>query len=355
MNDHPVPIVDAHLDLAENALFHGRDLTLTASELREQEKRTQHQAMATLPELRRGGIAVVFGTLFAGTPYGDATPERRTRPGVYSTLQEAEANALAQIELYEEWERQGWVRLIKSAADLEHHLELWALDRTPGLVILMEGADPIVSVDDLPKWWQRGVRIVGPAWGDTKYAAGVAAGSTEPKQDGLTAEGVALLEAMAGLGFIWDIAHMSEAGVRRGLDLKHPHVCASHANARAVTPTNRHLSDDVIRAIGDREGVIGLTLYNSFLDPRWKEDKSTPITLDAARLHAEHIAAIAGWSVVGIGSDLDGGFGLEETPEELDTAADLHKLGLVAPETHREVVLGGNWLRFLRRSLPAGS
>ncbi len=349
-----IPIVDAHLDLAENLLFCGRDLTLTAYQIRERENKTDHQAMATLPDLQRGSVAVVFGTLFAGTPEKDASPERRKRPGVYPTAEQAEANAIEQIELYEEWQRQGHIRLIKSVAGLDHHLDLWQQDRLPGVVILMEGADPIVKVEDLPKWWQRGVRLIGPAWADTKYSAGVAAGSRDAKKDGLSTEGIALLEEMARIGFIWDISHMSETAVWQGLDLRHPAVCATHANARALMPTNRHLTDDVIRAIGDRGGVIGVTLYNGFLDPQWKEDKATPVSLDTARLHAEHIAGIAGWSAVGIGSDLDGGFGLEETPEELDTVADLHKLGSIAPEEHREAVLSANWLTFLRKSLPRG-
>jgi len=102
-----VPIVDSHLDLAENVTFCGRDLTLTVQEIRERENQTDHQAMVTLPELQLGGVAVVFGTIFAGVPEHEASPERRSRPGVYSTAEEAEANALDQIDLYETWEKQG--------------------------------------------------------------------------------------------------------------------------------------------------------------------------------------------------------------------------------------------------------
>lgn len=347
-----IPIVDSHLDLAENVTFCGRDLTITALELRERENRTDQQAMVTLPELQSGGVAVVFATIFAGTRKEDASPERASRPGVYSTPQQAEANALAQIELYETWEKQDRVRLIKSAADLEDHLQMWSQDRKPGLVMLMEGADPIADARDLPKWWQRGVRIIGLTFGDTKYGTGMRAGTATFKPGGLTAAGMDMLDKMAELGFIWDISHLTEEGVWQGFERRHPRACASHANVQALTPTNRHLSDAVIRALAERGGVIGLTLGNSFLEPRWEDDESIPITLEHVRRHAQHIANLVGWSAVGIGSDLDGGFGFEETPAEINTAADLHKVGSIAPAQHREDVLGGNWLNFLRSALP---
>lgn len=352
MTNNAVPIVDSHLDLAENVTFCGRDLTLTALEIRALENRTDQQAMVSLPDLQRGGVAVVFGTIFAGTRAEDASPERALRPGVYSTPEEAAANALAQIELYETWEEQGRVRLIKSIADLDDHLCLWTDDRRPGVVLLMEGADPIAGVKDLPKWWRRGVRIIGLTFGDTKYGTGMRGGTATFKPGGLTSDGVAMLEKMAELGFIWDISHLTEEGVLQGLDPRHPRVCCSHANVQALTPTNRHLSDDIIRAVAERGGVIGLTLGNSFLEPRWREDKSIPITLEHVRRHVERIANLGGWNAVGIGSDLDGGFGVEETPVEINTIADLYKVGSIAPEEHRDKLLGNNWLSFLRSALP---
>ena len=85
---------------------------------------------------------------------------------------------------------------------------------------------------------------------------------------------------MAELGFTWDISHLTEEGIWQGLELKYPRACASHANAQTLTPTDRHLSDAVIRAVAGRDGVIGLVLYNGFLEPRWKQDKSIAVTLD---------------------------------------------------------------------------
>jgi membrane dipeptidase len=217
----------------------------------------------------------------------------------------------------------------------------------------MEGADPIVHVRDLSRWWQRGLRMIGLTFGDTRYGVGVKGGSSTFKHGGLTPEGFALLEGMAELGFIWDISHLAEEGIWQGLDRQFPRVCASHANAQTLTPTDRHLSDAIIRAVAERGGVIGLVLYNAFLEPRWRQDKSILVTLDEhLRRQANYMAQLGGWNCVGIGSDLDGGLGLEESPLEIDTIADWHKIGDVVPVGAREAVLSANWLRFLRAALP---
>lgn len=348
-----LPIVDSHLDLAENVTLFGLDLTASVAERRASEHRTARQATVSLPDLERGGIAVVCATVTPGFLAADVGADFEPRSALYTTPEEAEAQALQQIALYERWEQQGRVRLLKSLRDLDDHLRLWQDDRKPGLVLLMEGADPIVHVRDLPQWWARGLRMIGLTYGDTQYGAGVAGGSETPRRGGLTPAGSALLNDMAALGFIWDISHLTEAGVWQGLAMHFPRVCASHANAQALTPTDRHLSDDVIRAVAARDGVIGLVLYNGFLEPRWRKDRTIRVTLgEHLRRHAEHVASLVGWNHIGIGSDLDGGFGLEESPAEIDTIADLHHAGEVVPAGARDAVLSANWLRFLRRTLP---
>ncbi|HJQ29976.1 MAG TPA: membrane dipeptidase [Rubrobacter sp.] len=356
--EHPplngLPLVDSHLDLAENVTLFGRDLTLSVAEIRDLEKRTARQATVSLPELERGGVAVAFATVTAGFLSDDVGEDFEPESAIYHTPEEAEAQALTQIELYENWEKQGRLRLLKSVDDLDSHLRSWQDDRKPGLVMLMEGADPIVHARDLPEWWGRGLRMIGLTFGDTKYGAGVGGGSSTFKPGGLTPEGFELLAQMAELGFIWDISHLAEEGVWQGLELGFPRVCASHANARALTPTDRHLSDEVIRAVAERGGVIGLVLYNGFLDPRWKRDQAISLN-EHLRRHADYMANLGGWDHVGIGSDLDGGFGLEESPSEIDTVADLYKVGSVVPAEVREAVLSTNWLDFLRASLPQTS
>lgn len=334
----------------------GRDLTTPVAQIRARENRTTRQATVSLPELERGGIAVVCATVTPGFLVADVGASFEPRSALYSTPEQAEAQALRQIDLYQAWHNQGRVRLLKSVTDLNHHLDLWRHDRTPGLVLLMEGADPIVHVQDLPRWWQRGLRMIGLTYGDTVYGTGVAAGRSPPRRGGLTREGVALLDAMAELGFIWDISHLAEDGIWQGLDRDFPRVCASHANVRALTPTDRHLSDEVIRAVAAKNGVIGLVLYNGFLEPRWRQDHSIPVSLtEHLHRHAAHIAGLVGWDHVAVGSDLDGGLGREESPLEIDTIADLHRVGDAVPPEARAAVLSTNWLRFLRESLPRTS
>jgi membrane dipeptidase len=347
------PIVDGHLDLAENATLFGRDLTTSVAAIRARERRSGRQATVSLPELERGGIAVAVATVTAGFLVADVGSDFRPRSALYSSPEEAEAQALAQIALYQRWQSEGRVRLLTSVRGLEHHLQLWHTDRRPGLVLLMEGADPIVRVDDLATWWRHGVRIIGLTFGDTRYGSGVAGGSTAAKSGGLTDDGVALLSTMGELGFAWDVSHLTEEGIWQGLELGFRRVCASHANAQSLTPTARHLSDPVIRAIAERDGVIGVVLYNGYLERAWLTDRSIPVSVDVhVRRQVAHIARITGWAHIGIGSDLDGGFGREESPEEIDTIADLRTVGSVAPAEIRDALLGKNWLTFLKSALP---
>lgn len=336
-------IVDGHLDIAENVTLFGRDLT----------KPAVRPSMLSLPDLERGGIAVAIATVTAGFRAADVPANFKLPAAMYSTPEQAEAHALEQIDLYERWERAGRIRLLRSVRDLDRHLDLWRTDRRPGLVLLMEGADPIVRVDDMSTWWERGLRIIGLTFGDTRYGTGVAGARTEPGPGGLTDAGVALLSRMAELGFSWDISHHAERTVWQGLELGFPRVCASHANARALVPSHRQLGDSVIRAIGERGGVIGIVLYNGYLDHAWLDDRSIRVTIgEQVRRHIGHIAGLAGWNHVGIGSDFDGGFGSAQAPDGLDSVADLSAVGDAVPEEYRAGLLGENWLNFLRRVLP---
>ena len=96
----------------------------------------------------------------------------------------------------------------------------------------------------------------------------------------------------------------------------------------------------MIRAIGERDGVNGLLLYNRFLEPRWEKDKSIPVSMyEQLQRRANYMADLIGWNHISIGSDLDGGLGLEESPLEIDTVADLNKIGAVVPLEARDAVL----------------
>ncbi|MER3443698.1 MAG: peptidase M19 [Meiothermus sp.] len=325
-------IVDAHLDLAHNALDLGRDLTLPLEELR---RRDTHKdiPVVTLPALREGGVGLCFATLWVD-------PKKYTGPLA------AHQAAREQLEVYQRWEEAGLVRIIRSAADLQAHRERWPTDRVPGMVVLIEGGEGIREPGEVAFWKAGGVRMIGPAWNRTRYCGG----TREP--GGLTELGVELLQAMDEAGLALDFAHMDEQAFWESLEVFRGPVCATHANPRSLlggadTPfANRHLSDAVILAIGERGGVVGTVLFSFFLDHTWSRGMER-VGLETVRNHLHHTARLIGWNKVGIGSDFDGGFGLNENPQGLDRPADLARIGELVPAEARAGVLGENWLRWL--------
>jgi membrane dipeptidase len=356
------PIVDAHLDMAYNVLA-GRDYDLTAAEVRVREKADRQQCMMTLPELARGNVAVAFGTLYTGTANYDSD-------GVGIYAEPPDQTARRQLDVYLRWESEHKARIIRDRAELHAHMESWRDDGKLGIVLLIEGGDSISSPDALPEWFDVGVRIIGPAWSATRYCGGTR------RPGPLTARGRELITAMRELGIVLDASHLAEESLWDAIELGPGRIIASHSNARALVPGSRllsgdrHLSDDMIRAIGEQDGVIGLNLFNGFLVPDWEAAiignllpnllagprtsaaDMNYVTLEAVRAHAEHIAGLIGWHRIGIGSDMDGGLGAEETPLELDTAGDLGRIAEVVPPEARAGVLGENWLRLLAEALP---
>ncbi|MDA4131037.1 MAG: membrane dipeptidase, partial [Thaumarchaeota archaeon] len=248
-------------------------------------------------------------------------------------------------------EQDGHISIIESRTKLEEVLES---SFKVGVVLLMEGADPMRFPAEAKTWFDSGVRIVGPAWRKTRYSGGT--GEPGP----LSPEGRELIKEMDTLGLILDTSHLAEQSFNEAMDLFHAPVIASHANCRAFTPTDRQLSDKMIQAITTRDGVIGTVLYNAFLDPGWvgRGKKKAEVTLATVIKHMKHVCELTGDKLhIGIGSDFDGGFGAEAIPAELDTVADLQKLGLALREAgfsaeESSDVLGGNWIRLLRRALP---
>jgi len=328
------PLVDAHLDLAYNAVEFGWDLTLPLSALRAR-ARHPYRPSVSLPELAAAGVAVAFATLFAD-------------PGRYPSPELAHRAALVQLDRYRRWQDEGRVRILKSQRDLERHLAAWANDRTPGLVLLMEGAEPVRRPEEVAFWARQGVRLLGPAWKDTRYAGGTGG------RAGLSPAGRELLAAMAEAGVALDLAHLSEAAFFEALDAFPGPVLVSHANFRPLAggPENRHLSEAQLEVLKDRGAAVGIVLYNRFLDPGWERGKPAPPLARVLR-HLEAVAGILGWEAVGIGSDMDGGFGAESLPAGLGSHRDWRALApLLGPRAPG--VLGENWLRWLFRALPKG-
>jgi membrane dipeptidase len=227
-----------------------------------------------------------------------------------------------------------------------------------GLLPLMEGADCILDFGQLEDWWELGLRLLGPAWAGTRFCGG----TKEPGP--LTADGRKLLAAMADLGFTLDLSHMDEPAVLEALDLYPGQIVATHANCLALMPEhefNRLLSERVIHGILERDGMIGVVPFNTFLKDGWLLGKSNRDEVSLTHLvdHIDHICQLAGDARhVGIGTDFDGGFGLQSTPKEIDTIADLQKLvPLLSARGYSEedaaAILGRNWINQLNRSLPA--
>lgn len=359
-------IVDAHEDLAWNMLTFGRDYTRSAAETRRLEAGgvTPERNGDTLlgwPDYQRGRVAVVFGTAFV-------CPAHRQAGGwetqVYRDANEAHYLYRQQFDLYHRLagEHPDQFQLVTRQRDLQNVLAAWRSPDSPetprpvGIVPLMEGAEGVRSPAELEEWWQMGVRIIGPAWAGTRFCGG----TREPGP--LTSQGFALLEGMASLGFILDLTHMDQAAVLQALDVYPGRLLASHANAHALltgVESNRHLSDRVITGLIERGGVIGVVPFNGFLLGDWKMgDRRDLVDLGQVVAQIDTICQIAGDAKhVGLGTDFDGGFGVQHVPLGIDTIADLPHLAPLLQdkgynETDIAAILGENWLSFLTQALP---
>ncbi|MCU0499918.1 MAG: membrane dipeptidase [Anaerolineae bacterium] len=353
-------VVDAHQDIAYNRACFGRDYRMSALKKRLIEAQAGHTYPAAtlgLPEALAGRIAIVFATLFVAPKNAQNwTPEWREEE--YETPHEAYELALRQWDYYQQLtDESDQLRLIRNQADLTTTLDTWGADKTvkdrrQGLVILMEGADPILEPRQFEEWYERGVRIVGLAWNQTRYSGGTGAPGK------LSALGEELLEVMGSFNALLDLSHSSELAFYQSLDRYTGPIIASHSNPRRFRDTDRHLSDDMIRRLAERDGVMGIVPYNRFLSPTWqKGDPKSSVPLTVMLDAIDHVCQVTGSADhVGIGSDLDGGFGYQSIPYEMDTVADLWRVGEGLrgrgyPEASIEAVMGGNMLRKLRECL----
>jgi len=355
-------IVDAHLDIAYNALNKGRDPRRKLGEIRAAEAPEFKRGIPTVSfsAMRRAGVGLAFGTIF-NTPLNDPFPDGSDEDEKYATAEQAHVLGLKQLDYYRRLvDEDETLRLVTDAATLEEVVASHAAaggDARPllGLLLLMEGADHIRTPDETELWYDAGVRVIGPAWDDTRYCAG----AWRDSKQGLTPEGHALLGAMGDLGMILDLTHMSEVATFQALDAYAGPVVATHANARALVPTERQLSDRQIRLIGERDGVIGCVLFNAFLRAGYhKGSGKEQVTLDHVVAHIDHVCQIIGDARhAGIGTDLDGGFGANDIPTPLDSIADLPLIaGALRERGYSEAdvagIMGGNWVELLRRALP---
>ena len=346
-------IVDAHQDIAWNKIALNRDFLESVADKRAREGATpahgEGHAVVGFPEIIAGNIRVLFATLYVA----QARPDRKGWGKVYNTPLEAHDQAMEQMAYYAMLAMDPRVSLITSRADLDRVIE--SKEPRVGLVILMEGADPIVTPEQTPEWFEAGVRIVGPAWSQTRYSGGTRAPGP------LTNLGRQLMPQLERAGIVLDASHMAEQSFWDALELYHGTVIASHSNCRVFVNTDqdRQLSDEMIRAIAARNGVIGAVIYNRFIKAGWDQSaRKDAVTYADLVRHTRHICDLVGDAYhVGIGSDFDGGYGVESTPKEIDTIADLQKMADALADakfSDEDIVniLGMNWIRLLQRVLP---
>jgi membrane dipeptidase len=365
-------IVDAHLDLAMNAMQLHRDLSLSVYTLRTLEAKQppgygRGQNTVALPEMRRGNVALCFTTLLArctGRP--DPLFDHASVAQAYSA-------AKGHLAYYRALEKLEQVRIVTALNELESHMDAWEnweqnssqhdssqhdVDNTQpplGFVISMESADPILNPEQLSEWHAAGVRIIGPAhYGPGRYAGGT---STEL---GFTPMGLELLEQMERFGMILDLTHLTDKGFWQACEHFNGVVLASHNNCRTLVPHQRQFDDAQLEAIIERNGVIGVAFDNWMIRPDWRLLEPSPhVSIAHVVDHIDHICQLAGNADhAAIGSDLDGGFGREQSPRDLDTIADLQTIpDLLRGRGYSEIdvkkITHGNWLRLLSKAWKA--
>lgn len=358
MENKPL-IFDGHLDLAMNALEWNRDLRWPVEEIRKSEKGLtdkpdRARGTVSLPSMREGNICLCVATQIG----------RYVKPGNkltgWRSPEQAWAQTQGQLAWYNAMEEAGEMVQIRNCNDLEKHLGLLESDRVKmpvGYILSLEGADSIVSMSHLEKAFNYGLRAIGPAhYGPGTYAQGTDA------TGGLGIKGRELLQEIERSGMILDATHLCDDSFWETMDLYHGPVWASHNNCRTFVPHNRQFSDEQITELINREAVIGVALDAWMMVPGWVRGKSDPKTLGVSLKqminNIDHICQLAGNSFhAAVGSDLDGGYGTEQCPYDLDTIADLQKVpGMLYETGYSESdvqnILSGNWIRFLKKNLP---
>ena len=362
-------IVDGHLDLATNAMILNRDLTRSVKEIREKERKLgwkdyqdRGKGTVALPQLREGKVGLVITTMISRFSENGSPLHTMALPGWHSP-QQAFAHAQCQLAWYREMETLGEMVQITTKESLASHFDMWTTatdseQKKPiGYILALEGADSIVNLDYLHRFYEQGLRSIGIShFGPGRYAGG-----THSDGSGLSQNGKELLREMNKLHLQLDLTHLTDKGFFEALDIFEGPVVASHQNCRTIIPGERQFSDEQIQCIIDRDGILGGALDTWMLYPNFQLGKDDPkacdIRMECLVDHFDHICQIAGnCNHIGFGSDLDGLFGLEQTPHDMDTIADLQKFDAILEnrgynQKDRENIFYGNWIRTLNRML----
>lgn len=356
-------IFDAHLDLSMNAMEWNRDLTQSIEHIREREKHLADQpdrgkGTISLAEMRKGRIGICVATMIAR--YAPPSPPVGGSRGGWHSQEQAWAQTRGQLAWYRAMEDKGEMKQIKTKDELHKHISLWdnakeTAELPIGYILSLEGADSIVNMHYLEKNYHEGLRAIGLA----HYGPGVYAYGTD-STGGIGQKGKELLKEMEKLNIILDATHLCDESFWEALKSFNGPVWASHNNCRALVQHNRQFSDDQIRALLEREAVIGAAFDAWMLIPGWKRGNSTPedtgVSLENVVDHIDHVCQLAGNSLhSALGTDLDGGYGKEQCPKDLSTIADLQKIPNILKERGYaekdiENIMYKNWIRFLEKA-----
>ena len=354
-------IFDAHLDLSMNALEWNRDLTWTVDEIRKSEvgmtdKPDREKNTVSLDAMRKGNIGICVATQIARY-----VKKESNLPG-WNSPHQAWAQTQGQLAWYRAMEDIGEMTAITNLEQLNSHIELWEdpTSKTPiGYILSLEGADSIVTIDHLQRAYEQGLRAIGPAhYGPGTYAHGT--NST----GGIGAKGKELLKKIQELNLILDATHLCDISFWETMKLYNGPVWASHNNCRKFVDHNRQFSDEQIQELIGRNAVIGIALDAWMMVPNWVRGKSTPenmgVTLKQMVNNIDHICQLSGNSLhVGIGTDLDGGFGKEQCPSDIDTIADLQKVPQLLSDKGYDQqdinnIMHKNFISFLQKTWKQG-
>ena len=348
-------IFDAHLDLAMNAMEWNRDLRWPVSEIRQSEKGMtdkpdRRNNTVSFDAMRRGNIGLCVATQIARYVHKD-----NPLPG-WNSPHQAWAQTQGQLAWYKAMEEEGELTQITNLKELNTHLDNWdnsASEKKPiGYILSLEGADSMITIEHLERSYEQGLRAIGPGhYGPGTYAHGT------NSVGGIGQKGKELLKEVERLNMILDATHLCDQSFWEAMDVYHGAVWASHNNCRKLVDHNRQFSDEQIKELLQRKAVIGMVLDAWMMVPHWIRGKSTPksmgVSLQQMADNIDHICQLAGNALhVGIGTDLDGGYGKEQSPADIDTIADLQQVPQILKErgyaqTDIENIMHGNFLRFL--------
>lgn len=351
-------LFDAHLDLGLNAVDWNRDLRQDVDDIRAQEQTLGMQGelgrctnTLSFSELRKAEIGICLTTLLA------RQEKEINHPMGWTSPEACYAMAHAHLAYYRAMERSGYLRMIRTQVQLVHHADHYRLqpDLTPlGCILTMEGADPILNPDTIFEFHESGLRAIGLThYGGNRYGGGTRT------EIGLAANAIPLLKNIEQLGMTVDMTHLSDPAFFQLLDCFGGRIHASHQNSRRICNWQRQFSDEQYLAIIERDGVIGMAFDVIMLQPGFVRGQSKPTaTMDRVIENIDIVCQLSGNARhVGIGSDLDGGYGFEQTPADLNKISDLqHLVEKLAvrgyPEKDIQAIMHGNWLRFFSEVLP---